>query len=102
MAFFYACSAPPIGSDLPSNSNADAAFKLRLHEKFPLGSLGEDLTRELQREGFKRMPDFDGKHMADFVRWGFPCGLIWRVIWATDATGKLTSVDGLFSDTGCP
>ncbi|HEY4162195.1 MAG TPA: hypothetical protein VGM59_03975 [Dongiaceae bacterium] len=86
---------PELAKDLPANfEEADATFKKRIHDSFPIGSHGRDVASMLVIQGFAISPD--GK-AASFEQPGLVCRRAWRIFWEADRADAIRRIDGVFA-----
>jgi len=78
----------------------------RLQTRFPTGSSELQLNEYLKQQGMKveRATKLTGSvsGVASFRYGGPVCGSQVRIQWEADAKHRIETVDGLYSDTGCP
>ena len=71
----------------PTFEAVEQAFRARVLDAFPEGTPLADMTARLTAEGFTI---YDG--YAGVEKQGFPCDIIWRVLWNED-NGFATDLD---------
>jgi len=80
---------PPLARNLPKDvPAADREFKARVRLRFPPGSPDAAVVRELAAEGFHLEAGRGAWRSASLKRAVYPCNVIWRVRWRTNA-GKV-------------
>lgn len=101
----------PIAADLPSKfQDGMNEFRRRVRERFQIGSKESELISVLTSQGFKgsdrNSPIWYGivgdeptwftgsnaKGQLILDRAGFPCRLIWNVVWQANEQGQLTAI----------
>ncbi|HUO98579.1 MAG TPA: hypothetical protein VMU01_07910 [Rhizomicrobium sp.] len=89
---------PALARDLPKDARAaGAAFRSRVARRFPAGTSGADMAKELTREGFRIGAGGDS---ASLKRTVFPCEIEWNVRWKTES-GKIARTDASYA-LHCP
>jgi hypothetical protein len=92
---------PVLVRDLPKDAKAaERMFKLRVARRFPVGSPGDAVARELAADGFLVGPPEGPWRAAALERKVFLCDIGWRVRWRAEK-GKVAETDASYG-AYCP
>jgi hypothetical protein len=95
-----------VGVEGTSYSQGSRLIQDRLQARFPTGSSERKLRAYLKQQGLQvartALSSTSRGGAASFKYGSSLCGSRVRVSWESDAAGKIESIDGSYSDTGCP
>lgn len=96
---------PPIGADLPQKvDQAQAAFDLRVKQRYPAGSDATVMVSVLKEQGFEGPeswePDYEQPSPEEHIRsMDFRSGSIFSTLWSVrwrEKGGKITEIWGVY------